>query len=976
MYKTHEGLFWIGTQNGLFAFDGANMTTFNTKPENVNWIPSDFIKDIVEIDDLGLLVATFGGGLLVWEPGSRSFRSISRIDSYDISNIYELHPAQDGAVWIATDTDVLLINLHKNESLISRLDDEYLELTGDPSEIVDDQSGNVFIGGRNGLIKWNPDSNLATPVTLSSPLLPHSHSISTLSKGNSDNIIVGTSLGQLFSVDIQTGVELNSASFDQLDSVFISDLQHYNGTILVATDAGLFQSNESFSNLVDLSSQGFSLSNKSIYSLMREDKYVWVGTYDGLDLLSFSSVELVNEKNGGIGNSVAAFAEGRLGTMWIATHEGLYRSNPQTKLHTRIDKLSGATELVDHRATAIKNIKGELWVGFFQGGVQILNDDGTQSSFIYLTDSKHMGIRKILQSEDGEEIWIGTESHGLIRVSEGNVDYFYDSNRLNESSINLLIELDSNRLLIAAVDALYIYNRTTHEFSKLGLSFGSFEQKPPIFSLNITDQGDLLIGTKNYGLFQWALEDQLKDIFHLSQMGEKSSTSHSTINAIEIDSSNNIWCSTDNGIVKFDQSGYLLGRLTLADGLQSNEFDTDVSFQSSDGTLYFGGASGYNKFHPSEIVFDDTPSDTRLTSVTFPDAGTKHLSMGEDNSELLLTHSDYFVTFQFGILDFIDPDAHEFKFQLENFDPNWVNNGNRNTATYTNLPAGEYTFRVQGANSAGIWDTDGDSIKVRVLPPPWLTWWAFCIYAVLALIALWSIHRIYQSYVIDRRAKQLAQEMYEAEERAEDDMQEQVEFQDELIQLAYDHKVFSLNLINDCIGAAGNENQISTNKSIEALTIMEDCLFYQADGPVADLSRYVDIITTRLLPLASVPQETITTINDMPRELVPAEIASPLAVVIYELLENCFKYAFENASPANYIHLQLELHPRSEEAPPMYKFHIQDNGRGIGIQSRAGGSNAISGLNVATKVAARFNCELQINSDDGTRIGMNIPFPG
>ncbi|MEM7354482.1 MAG: ATP-binding protein, partial [Acidobacteriota bacterium] len=91
--------------------------------------------------------------------------------------------------------------------------------------------------------------------------------------------------------------------------------------------------------------------------------------------------------------------------------------------------------------------------------------------------------------------------------------------------------------------------------------------------------------------------------------------------------------------------------------------------------------------------------------------------------EISLSYQDYFVTFEFSVLDYTKPRENRYAFQLKGFDEEWVNSGTRRSATYTSLPAGHYELRVKGANSSGVWSEDNLAIGVHVAPPFWGTIW-------------------------------------------------------------------------------------------------------------------------------------------------------------------------------------------------------------------------------------------------------------
>ena len=425
--------------------------------------------------------------------------------------------------------------------------------------------------------------------------------------------------------------------------------------------------------------------------------------------------------------------------------------------------------------------------------------------------------------------------------------------------------------------------------------------------------------------------------FVLQPAIESGELTSSTIYGIEVDAEENLWCSTQRGIVKLDSKGRLIKRFTTADGLQGNDFALGASFTSSKGLIYFGGVNGYNRFNPADVDIDRTPSAMRLSSIILPKPDDRNAGSVDKLKSLQLTHKDHFVTFEFSVLDFFSSEKNQFRYRLENFDPDWIENGARNTATYTNLPRGDYVFRVQGANSAGIWNRNGIALDVHVLPSPWVTWWAFSTYGLLFLFVVWSYHRISHSYAADRDKARLTRQMFDAANQADDDMQEQLELQDELVQSAYQHNLTTLSLVSDCISYRSVNQPEEVNhglaessiKRIAALASLEDCLYYQTGGPVANLHKYTDGLIAVLLKSSTVTPETIITINEVSSMPIPAQLASPLSIVIYELLENCIHHAFEPGSPANYILVKMSARATIATSIRYLELSIQDSGIGI-----------------------------------------------
>ena len=94
------------------------------------------------------------------------------------------------------------------------------------------------------------------------------------------------------------------------------------------------------------------------------------------------------------------------------------------------------------------------------------------------------------------------------------------------------------------------------------------------------------------------------------------------------------------------------------------------------------------------------------------------------------------LNFEFVSLDFTDPEKNQYAYQMVGFDNDWISSGSNHSATYTNLDPGIYTFRVKASNNDGLWNEQGASFSIEILPPPWKTWWAYSGYVMVLVLVL------------------------------------------------------------------------------------------------------------------------------------------------------------------------------------------------------------------------------------------------
>ena len=215
------------------------------------------------------------------------------------------------------------------------------------------------------------------------------------------------------------------------------------------------------------------------------------------------------------------------------------------------------------------------------------------------------------------------------------------------------------------------------------------------------------------------------------------------------DKAGNIWGSTNRGLFcmlaakekKDDQP--IFRTFSTSDGLQADEFNTNAFGKLANGDLVFGGVNGINVFNPQKVLSSNYSPNVYITAILI---GNKVIAPGdqtgvlketiEQTASITLSHLQDVVTLEFSSLDFSAPQQNKYRYQLLGIDKEWVESGTRRTATYLHLPAGTYTFKVQGSNSQGIWSDKTVELKITVLPPWWRSWWAYILYVLLIALAI------------------------------------------------------------------------------------------------------------------------------------------------------------------------------------------------------------------------------------------------
>ena len=237
-----------------------------------------------------------------------------------------------------------------------------------------------------------------------------------------------------------------------------------------------------------------------------------------------------------------------------------------------------------------------------------------------------------------------------------------------------------------------------------------------------------------------------KTTFYTIEDGLQSNTIH----AISGDSSDDLWLLTSLGITRFNPSSLETDRFDFTDGLGGSPVGMAVAglfqtgnptFKSENGTIFFGSNNGLTVFHPDHVQMNQFKPPLAITD--FKVSGKSHPL---DGKAITLAHHQNFFDIEFVALSFFSSSKNQYAYKLEGLDKDWVYTGTQREARYTNVSPGKYIFRVKGSNNDGVWNEQGASMQVTILPPWWQTWWAYSLYGMLALGLLYGLRQ----YTVNR----------------------------------------------------------------------------------------------------------------------------------------------------------------------------------------------------------------------------------
>ncbi len=281
----------------------------------------------------------------------------------------------------------------------------------------------------------------------------------------------------------------------------------------------------------------------------------------------------------------------------------------------------------------------------------------------------------------------------------------------------------------------------------------------------VTTHNNYIFAGCNRGLFKLNSDGKI-----LSVLTRADGLPDDYIYAVSIDSAENTWCSTNKGIIRIGKDGSLL-QLKKEDGLQENEFNTNVVSSEEDGELFFGGVKGVNSFYPSQITrINDSPR-VVITNIKVNDEAIFKDSSIWDLKKIILPYTGNNLNFEFTAMGKRNPEEYLYQYKIAEVDKSWIRNDEVRNARYV-LQPGNYIFQVHAGK---VYEENPKSIKtveIIITPPFWQTWWfkalMVLVGVIFLLIPIWQYNR--RLYIKKLRAMQVQQEVQHERERISRDL--------------------------------------------------------------------------------------------------------------------------------------------------------------------------------------------------------------
>ncbi|MEP2024047.1 two-component regulator propeller domain-containing protein [Reichenbachiella sp.] len=952
---------WFSTEDGLHRFNGLQMKVFADNPLDSSSIPDDHNRGLLIVEDT-LWIASNSKGIfaldLRTEQFSIPFPEMSGAISYQVFQLnhqYLLFSLADVFYVLNRKTRQLTPvklprsnseNYVKNATAIDEhqfllatlssglliFDLKKLEITGQTS--VDQSSHNAIVKLRN---QWYIGTDQAfyryDLKTNGAEVLIDNQLVNCVSKIEDDKLLLGTKNGLLrYHLDEEAVSQIilkdqNNRIFTplEIESIYSDD----KGNIWFGTAGeGLHHYNKYQKKFetIALTVPGYSKDTKlsTFQILPGKDSVLWLGTSSNVIRYNLLDKKF-NHYKGFPDALIYALSRDENGGIWCGGFDGtgLLKYNESNDKFVKVDFLNQKNDktIIDIRPLSQQQLLLSTW----SSGMFVYNIE-TNMIEEFLVDGKQLNRARISFVDSKDNLWIGSDQ-GVYLIGKRGKGKSYHLHENGPDSIRI----NSNR----------------------------------IFGINEDSRGDIWLGTST-GLTQVSTDN-----WHSRRYYRQEGFPNDFIYGVLIDANDHVWVSTNQGISVFNPNTLEFKSYSAKDGLQNDEFNGKAAFQDKQGNFYFGGVDGINIFNPLQINTNPFQPQVHLESIEIFNSPISKNSLYSNN--YIFKSEENVLSFQYAATNFLNPSKVNYSFYMEGFDKDWRPATKSQQTTYTNLPSGDYKFKIKATNDNGTWGDFERVVNITIVPPWYETWW-FRIAAVLLLVLTISSYAFYK-YASLKRNKALLKKI----------VQERTKELSEALNVSNNQKESITFLMRELKHRVKNNLQIiSSLLSLQAMQMKDKAsveILHSAKNRISNISYLenmmdsenehvaVDIFTKgiceNVLRLIAVDEAPMFEVD---YDMEPSKVANfnitIYGLIINELLTNTSKYAFDKWSEKNKIFISCSVKKGT------LVLIIADNGKGYDHEAIKSSS---LGLGLVKDMVSQLNGTITIENNKGVKNIIRIP---
>jgi two-component sensor histidine kinase/ligand-binding sensor domain-containing protein len=945
-----RGYLWIGTKGGgICKFDGKEFQAFDQK----DGLSGQLITGIAEDKKGNIWVSSTWGGISFYN--GKKFTSITHKNGLPGDHFDHIIVDEQNNI-ILFGHGAIYVYDGKKSRLIS---DQMPSLSGnDVTSVYKDNKGNIWIGTSNGMyalkgqILYDFKNN---------PLLNQGE-IKSITGDNDGNIWCLKSPQTFVHINSYSSYLFNNLKAEIADSIVLpKDAQPNSIHMDKRLQLWVTTANNGIYKLAKGHFVHFDASSGLPINAMRtiyEDHSgcFWIGTSGG-GLVKFMDQTFTYYENlpGFKEGDVFALAPDKTNAIWCSSiAKGLFRFDGKTTTEYNTNK-----ELHDFTIRSIYcDKKGMMWFGG-PGGIKTW--DNNQFKPFKLEDTLQVNV-SVFQEDSYGKMWVGSRGQGLFRIDGKKVEHWGAAEGLMNPFVYSIEEDNQGNIWLGTGNGVYKF--ANGKFRQYGAESGICN--PYIGSMVKDKFGHIWMGTDNCVVMFNGSSFQ--------SISTQEGLSSGTIYLLNQDDYGNIWVGTNKGVdeIILNSNGQIkmIRNFGKSEGFRGIECNSRSTCLDNSGNLWFGTVKGVIRYNPrEERDFDELPSvhiskirlfyeNTDWTTYTDSVSSWDYLPVN-----VALPDDKNHITFDFKAINKTAPDNIKYRFMLKGFDIDWSPEVETPFATYSNLPPGNYVFRVKAANKRDGWNEVPAEFSFRINKPYYETWW----FVSLCLLMAGSCIYAYNQF---RKKKQQAERdsLETVIQLRTAELIKQKEEKEVLLKEIHHRVKNNLQVINSLISIQSSfiEDQKSLDvfeeckNRIRAIALIHEKLYNSEDFGRINIKDYIQMLVQNMIETYNIDKK-ISLILDLKIEHLNLNTTVPLGLLLNEIISNSLKYAFTDLDKGEII---IRLNTVGDTNS--FVLIIGDNGQGY--EGNPFGNDPLNslGLELVKILAEQLNGHIEKIPMDGT----------
>ncbi|PCI96027.1 MAG: hypothetical protein COB15_11510 [Flavobacteriales bacterium] len=720
------GYIWVGTLGGLSKFDGINFENFSTNDGLLN----NQINAIYN-DSRGNIWLGTRGGVSVYD--GTVFKNFQFKDELNKNFVLSICEDKTGKIWLATDGGGVIYMVDTSFNYIvlpNGSDNNYVR-----NIFVDDKE-NKWLATRNGVSIIDSEMNIKDTIrdVNATQVFVDENNVWCSTYGDG---VIQLTKNKHINHSIKTGLICNSIRAFTIRK---------DGSIWFVSKNGL---SKYFNNNIKNFTSKDGLNDNNIMAIIEDvEGNLFLGS-DGGGLIKFTNENFISYTvhDGMRENAVLSIVEDNENNIWLSTHgQGVCKLNENGIEHYSTEEGLGNNKVWCSMIT----MDGRIWFGT-SNGFSVYNG----VNFKTYKRKQGLNAKKVyaLKEDKQGNVWIGTKEGTSILYIKS--DSIYNLN-LGRNVRDIFIE-NENYIWFCSADGLFRYDVKNQETKKYDDANGLPDKS--VMAVVKDKNNKLWIGTQN-GL---AIYD--KGEFSTVQLPDNYASNN--INFLQLDEVSNLWIGTNYGLYQlnilnkdsFTRTDFI--RYSNLDGLKSLECNQNSSYIDSKNNLWFGTSFGLMKHSLNSENANITLPKVQIKDIRlfFEKKDLSKYAKGLIEAtnlpeELVLKYNKNHLTFDFVGIYHRSPDKVKYRFKLEGFDEIWQPITSSTFVTYSNIPFGDFTFKLSATTDLKTW-TKPVQFTFSITPPFWFTWWFYLLCFIVIATTVWLIAKRRAKKEDNKRATQL-----------------------------------------------------------------------------------------------------------------------------------------------------------------------------------------------------------------------------